>query len=399
MSEVSKKSHVKNGFACLLKARRTCPLFLLSIAAVVGILVGDLTPNLIPEWLSWTLGISGLVATIALFGKKCPVIGSFVLFLTIALLFSAFHVQKLDHLDSFVLLPNLNRGQTIRVTDARATVVSEPRFTGSGQRRFGRAVLKIDGFRLAGRDWKCHHRFPAVFEIMPEELKYGDRIEVSGRFEPLREATSPGAFHEKKFHFRSNDAVGKFYVEAGNRVDFSGENRGFRVVHWAHRTRDHLESALMHGIGHHPIETRSVITAMVLGMREDAPEEVEDLFRLSGTMHIFAVSGLHVGIIAAFAWFMLPLFGISRRTASLIIIPVVLFYAVVTGLRPSAIRAAIMISVVALGFCLRRPARILNSLGFAALIILILNTQQVFQPGFQLSFAVLLAIAWLANPI
>ncbi|MFV1996087.1 MAG: ComEC/Rec2 family competence protein, partial [Verrucomicrobiales bacterium] len=75
------------------------------------------------------------------------------------------------------------------------------------------------------------------------------------------------------------------------------------------------------------------------------------------------------------------------------------FYAYLTGLRPSAVRAAVMASIYLMGILMGRPPRLLNSLAAAALLILTFDTQQIFLPGFQLSFAVLAAIALLAPPI
>ena len=90
-------------------------------------------------------------------------------------------------------------------------------------------------------------------------------------------------------------------------------------------------------------------------------------------MHVFAVSGLHVGIVLAFLWGLLRWLGVPRRYAVIVLIPAILFYATVTGLRPSAVRAAIMGSVVLLGFVAERKPRLLNSLAFAALLILALD--------------------------
>ena len=138
---------------------------------------------------------------------------------------------------------------------------------------------------------------------------------------------------------------------------------------------------------------------MVLGDREDTPQDIEESFRRSGTMHIFAVSGLHVGILAWIAGQALALLGMPRRYAALTVIPLVIFYAFVTGFRPSAVRAAIMASVWFLGVALGRKPVLLNTLGAAALIILAADTFYAFHGGFQLSFLVVVSIALFARPL
>ena len=381
--------------SAFLRTWHVSPLLLLSLAAIGGIILGEIGGIKL-----WALsGLCFAAASASFIFLDHRLIRTISAVGAVILGFAALHSQKIQEIQSFPLNPNFKNGETIRVSDVLAKVIAEPTLIGTGAQRSGRAVLKITEFNLASRTWKCRHQFPVFFEILPDDLKYGDEIKTSGIFQPLIAATSPGAFNEKKFHFRTNDAPGKFLVQSGDRIQVLRSNQANPVVSLAIITRKWLERALRHGIEDYPVESQSVITAMVLGNREDAPEEIEDLFRLSGTMHIFAVSGLHVGIIAGTGWLILPLFGVSRRTASMILIPAILFYAFITGLRPSAIRAAIMVCVVALAFCVRKNPRILNSLGCAALIILALNTQEIFQIGFQLSFAVLMTIVLFAEKI
>ncbi len=369
------------------------PLFVFSLFASVGVVIGEYRDSDLFPYVAL-----GTAATAFVF-LDLKILRNSMAVIAVVFGFAALHTEKINSIHDFFLLPNLNRGESIRVSNVIAEIVAEPKIVGTGSQNSARSVLKIYQFDLAGRTWACDSQFPAFFEVFPSKLQYGDRIELSGKFEPLLAATSQGAFDEKKFHYRANDAIGKFRVQAGDRVKILQSNQGNPLVAAAIVARKWLDDALNYGIQDRPVESRAVVTAMVLGTREDAPEEIEDLFRLSGTMHIFAVSGLHIGIIAGVCYFILPLFGVSRRVASMIMIPAILFYAFITGLRPSAIRAAIMVCVVAAAFCFRRNPRVINSLGFAALIILALNTQELFQIGFQLSFAVLLTIILFAEPI
>ena len=132
-----------------------------------------------------------------------------------------------------------------------------------------------------------------------------------------------------------------------------------------------------------------MITAMVLGTRSETPDEIEDAFVGSGTMHVFAVSGLHVGLFAYLAWMFLKTLGLKRPYAIALIIPGIVFYAFVTGLRPSACRATIMAAIMLGAYLCDRVPSLPNSLGAAALVLLFSNTLQLLQPGFQLSFVVL----------
>ena len=159
-----------------------------------------------------------------------------------------------------------------------------------------------------------------------------------------------------------------------------------------------MERTLSLGLDDQP-ENAGLIRGMVLGSRADTPPEIEDLFRKTGTMHLFAVSGLNVAMFAYIAWGVLKTCGVRRIAATPLLIGLVAFYALLTGLTASGVRAAIMTGVLLGGFLADRPALPLNSLGAAVCLIFLWDTNQLFATGFQLSFAVVLAIFLFAKPI
>src|SRR5439155_1680649 len=129
-----------------------------------------------------------------------------------------------------------------------------------------------------------------------------------------------------------------------------------------------------------------------------APEDIEEPFQQTGTLHLFAVAGLHVGIVAALLWMLAMVARLSRKWAAALIIPLLLFYAAVTGLHVSSVRAAVMSSVLLGGLFFERKVFVLNSLAAAAFFLLCWNTNELFSTGFQLSFAVVGAIILFADP-
>jgi len=144
---------------------------------------------------------------------------------------------------------------------------------------------------------------------------------------------------------------------------------------------------------------RALIAAITLGARDDAAEEFNAAFRQTGTLHLFSVSGLHVGMFALLLWMVLQPLRVSRRAAVVVIIPLLFFYSLVTGAAPSSLRAATMISLALGALLLDRAPATGNSLAAAALLILGFDTNQLFQPGFQLSFLVVAALLLLTPPI
>ena len=142
-----------------------------------------------------------------------------------------------------------------------------------------------------------------------------------------------------------------------------------------------------------------LISGMVLGVRDDTPDEIEEQFQQTGTLHLFAVSGLNVAIVAQLLWIIAIAARIPRRWAIALIIPALFFYAAVTGLNTSSVRAAVMGAILLGGFFVDRKVLPGNSVAAAAFLILCFDTNQLFSTGFQLSFAVVLAIILLADPL
>lgn len=137
------------------------------------------------------------------------------------------------------------------------------------------------------------------------------------------------------------------------------------------------------------------MVSAVLGDKTDARPETMAKFLESGCMHVFAVSGMHVGVAAMLVLGMLRLLHVYPRAARLACILLLAAYVFVTGMSASALRAFIMATVWLLAFVLRRKGHPANILALAFILLCLMNPLQVFQPGFQLSFAFLPSLsAW-----
>jgi len=159
-----------------------------------------------------------------------------------------------------------------------------------------------------------------------------------------------------------------------------------------------MQNALCRGLDDSP-RVQNFLSGIVLGVRHQTPEDIEEPFQQTGTLHLFAVAGLHVGIVAALLWMLAMVARLSRRWATALIIPTLFFYAAVTGLHVSSVRAAVMTSILLGGFFFERKAFLLNSLAAAAFFLLCWNTNELSSAGFQLSFAVVGAIILFADPL
>ena len=146
-------------------------------------------------------------------------------------------------------------------------------------------------------------------------------------------------------------------------------------------------------------EVQNFLSGIVLGVRHQTPEDIDEPFQQTGTLHLFAVSGLNIAIVAALLWMLAMVARLSRKWATALIIPSLFFYAAVTGLQVSSVRAAVMASILFGGFFFERKVFVLNSLAAAAFFLFCWDTNELFSTGFQLSFVVVGAIISFTEPL
>lgn len=119
-----------------------------------------------------------------------------------------------------------------------------------------------------------------------------------------------------------------------------------------------------------------------------------DEYMRTGVVHVLAISGQHLVVLAGFVWFIVRLFGMPRRPAAWFVIGLVVGYAAVTGLRPSAVRAAVMVAVACLGAIRRRPLNVANAFALAWILIVLLNPVDLVNAGNVLSFLSVFVLIW-----
>ncbi len=147
---------------------------------------------------------------------------------------------------------------------------------------------------------------------------------------------------------------------------------------------------------HCSIEAASFFRGIILADRSEISPETRDDFINTGTVHILAVSGLHTGMIILILSLVFSRLG--YRIKYILIIICLVFYVILTGAPASVVRASIMAISIYLSYFLGRKPEIYNSLAVAALLILAVSPQQLFSPGFQLSFTAVTGIVFFYKP-
>src|SRR5881409_579911 len=281
-------------------------------------------------------------------------------------------------------------GSRSRVVTAIGCVTSEPKTAPSG---FATFLLKLKSIDLEGRKESTHAVWQVRWKGAPE---FGDELKFSGTAEPIPPPRNPGEFDMRSYLARRDVRRLLFvrYPEGGTLIRHGGGNPIMRA---AQKSRAWMQNALCRGLEDAP-DVQSFLSGIVLGLRHQTPEDIEEPFQQTGTLHLFAVAGLHVGIVAALLWMLVMVARLSPKWATALIIPSLFFYAALTGLHVSSVRAAVMSSILLGGFFFDRKVFVLNSLAAAAFFLLCWNTNELFSTGFQLSFSVVGAIILFADP-
>ena len=142
----------------------------------------------------------------------------------------------------------------------------------------------------------------------------------------------------------------------------------------------------------------AIVTAMTLGDKQDISRTLKQVYSISGASHVFALSGLHVGILFGLLMFLLP----SKRhpsVSALMATGILWGYVALIGFQPSLLRATVMLTCYALCLVIGHNTDSLSKLCLAATIMLITKPQWLFDISFQMSFAAVFGIATCYSPL
>src|SRR6184192_2170257 len=359
------------------------PFVGLAAVAAMGVIFADCFP-LSPSTL---LAISTLVVICAFLFLRWPSL--IAMYAIVGAGFFLLHNLQNSNTEGQRLAAEI--GNSPRVLTATGFVISEPKIAPNG---FATFLLKLESVELEARKHRTHASWLVRWRGAPE---YGDELRLFGIAEVTAAPRNPGEF-EMRSYLARRDVRRTFFVRYPEDGALVRHNGGNPILRAAQKSRAWMQNALCRGLEGSP-DVQNFLNGIVLGLRHQTPEDVEEPFQQTGTLHLFAVAGLHIGIVAQLLWILATVARVSRKWATTVIIPLLLFYAAITGLHVSSVRAAVMSSILLGGFFFERKVFALNSLAAAAFFLLCWNTNEFFSTGFQLSFAVVGGIILLADPL
>ena len=292
-------------------------------------------------------------------------------------------------------------GNEPTIATVHGTLLETPslRMRERGNEEFYRTLVQLNIAKISLKDSQQTATGKIIVTskgALPFEFYAGRDVEITGVLTPPQTPIAPGLFDYRIYLERQ----GVYYQLKANSlsdwriVDSNTNNTpplSDRFLTWAQQT-------LARGL---PTEDEplQLMWAMTLGWKTALTGEVNEPFMRSGTMHIFAISGLHIALIAAILVALMRIIRVPRAWCGVVVIPLIWFYTGATGWQSSAIRSTIMMTIIIGGWSLHRPSDLINSLAAAGFAILLWDPQQLFQAGFQLSFFVVLSIALFMPPL
>ncbi len=225
-------------------------------------------------------------------------------------------------------------------------------------------------------------------------LQYGDKLLITGSPQLITSPPNPKQFDFQKY-LANQQIYHQQFIE-GDKFKILGHAPPNWFLELAIQLRKKANAVLQNTI--HSQEEYAIVSALVLGIKDNLDNEIRNTYSHTGAMHVLAVSGLHVGILFQILTWLLAWIKKNKKYGNWIFLSAVLLclwlYALITGLSPSVLRAVTMFSFVALANTIQRNSSIYNTIALSAFLILCYDPYLLFSVSFQLSYLALIAIVY-----
>ena len=372
----------------------TAPLVPVALAATLGVLAAPIVP--VP---SWMVLLASAIGFVVVWRTHSTVL----LYLAVAMLALAYGRWPVESTrQSADLFAERANGPIV----VRGVLAEEPlrhkRSTSDPLEpvRRGdtdRAIIELeavqtpDGWQSANGKMRLWVEHPGTLNDAPLlGLRVGDSVQITGRFRHSAGPKNPGERDNTQRDLEQSihgDVTAKNAEGSVVRLDGGGWSVAKLLGSLRHYAIDTLDRTL-------PATTTGVARALLLGDGTAMERPEWESYIRTGTVHVLAISGQHLVLLAAFLWLALGTVGVSSSRAAWLVVFVVVAYAMLTGLRPSALRAAVMVFAACGAIVLRRPWQVANSFALAWLIVLVQQPANVTDLGGRLSFLSVFVLIW-----
>lgn len=245
--------------------------------------------------------------------------------------------------------------------------------------------LSADSTFLASISSAQPYRARILTDESSPSVTIGDHVSLSGTIIPISEQRNPGEFDYRQY-LHSKGITIQIKLTQLHHVTPNTEMLAW--VWWREHALDLVEKNFNS-------QTAPIAKALLVGYKQDLNSESKTAFARAGLSHIMAVSGLHVGFIIAPFWIIIPYFWTRKHGSKIglgLLILILFCYAGITGFSASVLRASVMAGFLTYGKLFHKVNDSINLTAAAAVVLLIINPAQLFEIGFQLSFAAVFII-------
>lgn len=372
------------------------PLVPVALALTAGIAFDRAAP-MPPLW-SATAAVACLIAWfVATLGPQRS-LALFYLWAAVACLGSLYHhVVRHDLPPTDIGLvatadgaPARLRGVVTEAPSVRATDRADP-LRSWAAKVTTRFVLRVTHRHdLTDRSWIAATGLVQVNVIgRPADFTVGDEVEVLGRLIRPEPPLNASDFDYASF-LRDRGITATLHVQTGDQTELREQGWPWTPFGWLAALRGAGQRLLAEALP----DYQGLAEALLLGEGTELGRDGWEPYLRTGVIHVLAISGQHLVVIAGLLWLLARVAGMRRRRAAPFIALLLLTYALLAGGRPPVMRAAWMVSAYCGGILLRRPTRPANLLALGWIGVALVNPSDLFNTGCQLSFLAVAVLLW-----
>jgi len=382
----------------------TCPAVLPAIGLIIGLVLQFYFDLPLLVWLV-VLILCTIPYLIRQFSKKVSVN---LIFIVVFLCFACLGAVRLITYNK----PASNDIRNITVGDftlahLKAQIISEPRVITADENdwlfsKFSQSLpytsfyAKVTDVKTAAGWTKATGTIKFYISEAVEDVNTGNKFEAFCRLEKFSSSDNPGQFDTAEY-MNHNGVFLSASAKSKNAITILHTERIKQPFDIRKKLREFAVAALLEDT--EESNNTRLVEALVLGSRTKIDRKLYNDFIKTGLLHLVALSGFNVGILAGFAWWLSKKAGLLHKGRSIACIIATIIFLLVVPATSSTLRAGIMFIIFCLGRLFNRRSSGLNSLAVAAIFLLLIRPMDFLDAGFQLSFAAVLGIVLFYEPI
>ena len=384
----------------------TCPLLFIAVGLIAGILIQYKINLPVAIWLILLVFLTTSTVCSFIFRQSSINHKYATAYLALAcfaclggIRLISFHQPRYDDIQKFVL-------EKPELATISGLIITEPYINTNQNWKFAQFkhtdptssfYLRIFGIKtLTG--WT---KATGIVRVQVDEpvldLKTGDSIQAYCWLDRFKPPTNPGQFDTAAFLARRNIFIAAS-VKSRDGITTLGNLPIGYPAKFKERIRWIATQALLVDM---PDDNRSrgLLQALLLGYRRDIDSDTYRAFRKTGLLHFISLSGMHLGILIGIVWWSCKIAGLMKPVRAIVCMIAIALFLLIVPPRAPTIRAAVIGWVFCASFIFRRHSNSINTLSLAAIILLLIRPTQLFEAGWQLSFATVLGIILFTKPI